>query len=134
MSRLRRLVPGRPTEPVELTGEGVPTGGRVRGVEGWVVGQSRGEDFAVSRRCRHQFADLAGGHVDADGCLVCPWHASRYDVRTGDMVDGPKGFLTYRGPAPGYSGMVRAYAKVWRLKVGRIVRRGTRVFVEESGS
>jgi nitrite reductase/ring-hydroxylating ferredoxin subunit len=99
-------------------------------VDGWAVGTSRGEDFAVSRRCRHQLADLAEGHVDADGCLVCPWHASRYDVRTGEMVDGPRGFLFYRGPTPGYSALVRAYAKHLRLRIGRVVRRGGRVTVE----
>jgi len=95
----------------------------VRLIGRWVVGRSRGEDFAVSRRCRHQLADLGKGGVDADGCLVCPWHQSRYDVRTGDMVEGPQGFLGYHGPAPVYSGIVRAYSKVLRLRVGK-VRRG----------
>ncbi len=104
--------------------------GEVRRVGSWAVGTSRGEDFAVSRRCRHQLADLSKGHVDADGCLVCPWHASRYDVRTGAMVDGPRGFFFYRGPTPGYSGLVLAYAKHLRLRVGRVVRRVGRIFVE----
>ena len=76
----------------------------------------------MSRRCRHQLADLAQGSVDAEGCLVCPWHQSRYDVRTGEMVSGPRGFLLYRGPTPGYSGLVRTYGRVWRLRVGRLVR------------
>ncbi len=97
-------------------------GPHVSKVGRWAVGRSRGEDFAVSRRCRHQLADLSEGHVDADGCLVCPWHASRYDVRTGEMVDGPRGFLAYRGPTPGYSGFVRTYAKAIPLKVARVVR------------
>ena len=26
-----------------------------------------------------------------DGCLECPWHRARYDVRTGDMLQGPQG-------------------------------------------
>ena len=99
-------------------------------VDGWAVGTSRGADFAVSRRCRHQLADLSTGHVDADGCLVCPWHASRYDVRTGEMVDGPRGFFLYRGPTPGYSALVKAYAKHLRLRIGRVVRRAGRVTVE----
>jgi nitrite reductase/ring-hydroxylating ferredoxin subunit len=94
----------------------------VRLIGQWVVGRSKGEDFAVSRRCRHQLADLSKGTVDADGCLVCPWHQSRYDVRTGDMVDGPRGFLGYHGPAPVYSGIVRAYSKVLRLRVGKVRR------------
>jgi nitrite reductase/ring-hydroxylating ferredoxin subunit len=130
VSLLGRLVPGRASEPVELTGEQLPARGRVRGAGPWAVGTSKGQEFAVSRRCRHQFADLSKGGVDADGCLVCPWHQSRYDVRTGEMVDGPKGFLAYRGPTPGYSGLVRSYGRYWRLRVGTIVRRAGRVFVE----
>jgi nitrite reductase/ring-hydroxylating ferredoxin subunit len=106
------------------------TTGEVHRVGRWAVGVSRGADFAVSRRCRHQLADLAEGHVDADGCLVCPWHASRYDVRTGAMVDGPQGFLLYRGRTPGYSALVKAYAKHLRLRIGRVVRRSGRVTIE----
>ena len=103
---------------------------RATRLDGWAVGRSKGEMFAVSRRCRHQLADLSEGTVDADGCLVCPWHASRYDVRTGDMVSGPRGFLWYRGRTPGYSGFVRAYAKVLRLRVGKVRRENGRVRVE----
>jgi len=55
----------------------------------YAVGNN-GKYFAVSRRCRHLRADLAGGSIDSDGCLVCPWHEAKYDVRTGRMVRGPK--------------------------------------------
>jgi nitrite reductase/ring-hydroxylating ferredoxin subunit len=101
----------------------VPSGGGVRRVGPWAVGRSKGEVFAVSRRCRHQLGDLSQGRVDEDGCLVCPWHQSRYDVRTGEMVSGPKGFLGYHGPTPGYTEFVRAYGKVLKLRVATIVRR-----------
>ena len=104
--------------------------GSVRRVGEWAVGVSRGEDFAVSRRCRHQLADLSEGTVDADGCLVCPWHQSRYDVRTGEMVEGPHGFLGYHGPTPGYTQFVRAYARILRLRVRRALRRGDDVVLE----
>ncbi len=100
----------------------VPEPGAVGRVDGWVVGRtgdSADEVFAVSRRCRHQLADLSKGTVDADGCLVCPWHQSRYDVTDGRMVTGPRGFLGYRGPTPGYSWVVRAYSRVLRLRVRR---------------
>lgn len=103
--------------------------GAVRRVGSWAVGNRDGELFAVSRRCRHQLADLSGGTIDADGCLVCPWHQSRYDVTTGEMVEGPRGFLGYHGPAPGYAGLVRGYARVLRLRVARVVRRGPDVVV-----
>ena len=55
------------------------------------VGVSAGKPFAVSNRCRHLLGPLGEGHVTDDGCLECPWHASRYDVGTGKMVRGPQG-------------------------------------------
>ena len=96
----------------------------VRRIGGWAVGRSRGQDFAVSRRCQHQFADLSKGRVDADGCLVCPWHGSRYDVRDGRMVSGPRGLLWFHGPTPGYTAAFRAFGRVVRLRVGHVRRRG----------
>ncbi len=39
--------------------------GAVRRVGDWAVGNRGGAYFAVSRRCRHQLADLAEGTVDA---------------------------------------------------------------------
>ncbi len=105
--------------------------GSVRRAGEWAVG-NRGEDryFAVSRRCRHQLADLAEGTVDAEGCLVCPWHQSRYDVRTGEMVEGPRGFLGYHGPTPGYTQLVELLGRIARLRVRRAVRRGDDVVLE----
>jgi nitrite reductase/ring-hydroxylating ferredoxin subunit len=101
----------------------------------WAVG-NRGEAaggnpyFAVSRRCRHQLADLSEGSVDADGCLVCPWHQSRYDVRTGEMIEGPKGFLSYHGPTPGYTQLVELLGRIVRLRVRRASRQGDDVVLE----
>ena len=85
----------------------------------WAVGESGSEVFAVSRRCRHQFADLSAGTVDADGCLVCPWHQARYDTSTGAMVSGPKGFLGYHGAVPGLSGAVKLLTRVLPLRIGK---------------
>jgi nitrite reductase/ring-hydroxylating ferredoxin subunit len=93
------------------------------------VGNRDGELFAVSRRCRHQLADLSEGSIDADGCLVCPWHQSRYDVTTGVMTSGPRGFLGYHGSTPGYSAVVRGYAQVLRLRVGHVARAGADIVV-----
>jgi nitrite reductase/ring-hydroxylating ferredoxin subunit len=104
--------------------------GAVRRAGSWTVGNRDGELFAVSPRCRHQLADLSQGSIDADGCLVCPWHQSRYDVTTGEMVAGPRGFLGYHGPTPGYTEVVLAYGRRLRLRVRRAVRRGEDVVVE----
>ena len=124
-----------PPDAADEPGPGVPlaqlAGGRVRRLGKWAVGLSKGEPFAVSPRCRHQLADLSKGAVDKDGCLVCPWHASRYDVRTGEMVSGPKGFATYQGPTPGYTQLVRAYGKVLKLRRRRARVVADRLVVDE---
>ena len=87
--------------------------------------------FPESRRTwRHQLADLSQGSVDADGCLVCPWHQARYDLHTGEMVSGPRGFLGYHGPTPGYSGLVKRVGQVVRLRVRRARRQGPDVVVD----
>ena len=98
--------------------------GTVRPAGQWAVVNAGGRLTAVSRPCRHQPADLGEGSVDAEGCLVCPWHQSRYDLHTGEMVSGPRGFRGYRGPAPGSSGRVRGLGWMVRRRGGRAGRRG----------
>jgi nitrite reductase/ring-hydroxylating ferredoxin subunit len=93
---------------------------------------ARADDVRSSRtrpvgRCG---ADLGDGSVDADGCLVCPWHQSRDDVRTGEMVEGPRGFLGYHGRTPVYTQLVAAFGKLARLRVRRAAREGTDVVLE----
>lgn len=93
----------------------------------WAVAKVGDDVHAVSRRCRHQLADLGKGVVDKSGCLICPWHQSKYDLRTGEMVEGPKGFLGYHGRTPRYARMVKAYSKVLRLRVAQVRRLGSRI-------
>src|SRR5438093_5583072 len=90
------------------------TPGTVIGVGPYAVGNAGGELFAVTRRCRHLYADLAGGRIDEDGCLVCPWHASKYDVRTGRMLRGPQGMFA---KIPGLGASYKALTRV--LPLGR---------------
>ena len=45
---------------------------------------------------------------------------------TGEMVDGPRGFLLYRGPTPGYSALIKAFGSVVKLRVRRALRRSQR--------
>ena len=98
----------------------------------WTVAHRRdGSLAAVSSRCRHQLADLPKGSLDANGCLVCPWHGSRYDLDSGAMVEGPKGFLGYVGRTPGYTQLIKAYGLLLVLR-RRVARRdGDRVVVDE---
>ncbi len=73
----------------------------------YAVGNN-GEYFAVSRKCRHLRGDLAKGTIDSDGCLVCPWHEAKYDVRTGRMVRGPQGaFAKVPGLDAGFKALTR---------------------------
>jgi nitrite reductase/ring-hydroxylating ferredoxin subunit len=82
--------------------------GKVVGAGRYAVGNVGGRYFAVTRRCRHLAADLAGGSLDEDGCLVCPWHRSAYDVESGQMVRGPQGiFARVPGLGLGYRMLTR---------------------------
>jgi len=83
---------GRLENVIEVGPESELPRGTVVGAAGYAVGNN-GNYFAVGRRCRHLGADLAGGSIDDEGCLVCPWHQSKYDVTTGRMVVGPQGIF-----------------------------------------
>ncbi|MEP6628994.1 MAG: Rieske 2Fe-2S domain-containing protein [Lapillicoccus sp.] len=43
---------------------------------------------ALADRCTHRGAPLHEGTV-VDGCIECPWHASRFDLVDGSVVRGP---------------------------------------------
>jgi len=101
--------------------------GEVRAAGQYAVGISAGTPFAVSRRCRHLGADLAGGRVDDEGRLVCPWHASAYDVRTGRMVRGPQGIYA---KVPGLGWAFKNLTRVLPLRRGTVVERDGCLFVE----
>ena len=103
------------------------TSGTVTGAGRYAVGNADGELFAVTRRCRHLYADLANGSIDEEGCLVCPWHGSKYDVETGRMVRGPQGVFA---KIPGLGTAYKALTQVLPLGRGRVVERDDVLFVE----
>ena len=109
---------------VGLTSELPP--GRVVGAGGYAVGNAAGNLFAVGRRCRHLGADLAGGSIDRDGCLVCPWHASKYDVGTGRMVRGPQGVFA---KIPGLGAANKLLTRVLPLRRGKVIERDAALYV-----
>src|SRR3712207_5006238 len=47
-----------------------------------------GEVFATSNVCTHQYALLSDGYFE-DGCIECPLHQGRFDVRTGQAMCAP---------------------------------------------
>ncbi|MEZ5114950.1 MAG: Rieske 2Fe-2S domain-containing protein [Candidatus Nanopelagicales bacterium] len=102
--------------------------GTVRGVDGYAVGNADGAYFAVTRSCRHLRADLAEGSIDADGCLVCPWHQAAYDTSTGRMVRGPQGIFA-RIPGVGWG--FRTLTKVLPLGRAEVVERDGDLFLRD---
>lgn len=68
----------------------LPEGGReVVRVEGESIPLVRhqGQVYAVVARCPHMGAPLQNGLLADDGAIVCPWHRSAFDLRTGDVRD-----------------------------------------------
>src|SRR6266542_5330401 len=100
--------------------------GSVTGAGKWAVGNAKDEYFAVTRRCRHLYADLARGSIDAQGCLVCPWHGSRYDVKTGRMVLGPQGIFA---KIPGLGEAFKLLTQVLPIGRGAVVERNGKNYV-----
>jgi len=100
--------------------------GKIVGVGGYAVGNATGTVFAVSRHCRHFRADLAGGSIDDDGCLVCPWHGAKYDVETGRMVRGPQGVFA---KVPGLDAAYKLLTRVLPLRRGKLEDRDGVLYV-----
>lgn len=102
------------------------TPGEIWGAGPYAVGNAAGDVFAVTRRCRHLRADLAGGSIADDGCLVCPWHGAKYDVDTGQMTRGPQGIFA---KVPGLGLSFRLLTRVLPLGRGEVTERDGTLFV-----
>jgi nitrite reductase/ring-hydroxylating ferredoxin subunit len=76
---------------VELEGEAVV-----------VTRCENGDVCAISAVCSHMGGPLDEGKRDGD-VVVCPWHGSRFDLRTGAVEGGPAVF-----PQPRYETRIRA--------------------------
>jgi nitrite reductase/ring-hydroxylating ferredoxin subunit len=100
--------------------------GTVTGSGRYAVGDNGEGLFAVTRRCRHLGADLAGGSISSDGCLVCPWHQSEYDVTTGRMTRGPQGVFA---KVPGLGALFKGLTKVLPLGRGTVTEKDGDVYV-----
>ena len=100
--------------------------GTVRGVDRFAVGHGRGQ-CAVSRRCRHLEADFALRRVDEGGCLVCSWHNAAYDVGSGRMTRGPRGFYS---KVPGLEPLLKSLTWMLPLRRRRVVHSRGRLFLE----
>ncbi|MBO9327696.1 Rieske 2Fe-2S domain-containing protein [Achromobacter xylosoxidans] len=47
-----------------------------------------GKVYATHNVCTHQFALLSDGYME-DGCIECPLHQGKFDIRTGAAVCAP---------------------------------------------
>jgi nitrite reductase/ring-hydroxylating ferredoxin subunit/uncharacterized membrane protein len=50
--------------------------------------REQGSLYALLERCAHQGGPLHEGKVE-DGCIVCPWHSSRFRLSDGAALSGP---------------------------------------------
>lgn len=47
-----------------------------------------GEIYAIGSRCPHKGLSLAQGKIEGN-IITCPYHGSRFDVVTGQVIKGP---------------------------------------------
>lgn len=59
-------------------------------IGGYVIMIARldGDLFAVQDFCTHRSGPLSEGKI-CDGQVQCPWHNSRFDLKTGQVTNGP---------------------------------------------
>jgi nitrite reductase/ring-hydroxylating ferredoxin subunit/uncharacterized membrane protein len=67
--------------------EGQPTKATVDGTDIFLL--KRGNQiFALANRCAHEGGPLNEGKIE-DNSVICPWHGSRFCMKTGKVLDGP---------------------------------------------
>jgi len=59
----------------------------VRG-ERLAVANASGTFHAFSDECTHDGGPLSEGELEGE-LVTCPWHFSRFNIRTGEIVDSP---------------------------------------------
>ena len=67
----------------------------VGGVPVLLARSQDGEVCALANTCTHLGGPLAEGSRDGD-TVTCPWHGSRFDLRSGAVVEGPAVFVQPR--------------------------------------
>jgi nitrite reductase/ring-hydroxylating ferredoxin subunit len=58
-----------------------------KGYEILVINRNK-KFYCLEARCTHAGAPLAEGELEND-VLQCPWHGSRFNIETGEVVRGP---------------------------------------------
>ncbi|MFQ5697713.1 MAG: Rieske (2Fe-2S) protein, partial [Myxococcota bacterium] len=73
--------------PAESLSARLPLLVRARG-ETWRVVSLDGEWVVHAATCPHLAGPLDEAMPDREGCVTCPWHGYRFDVRSGRSADG----------------------------------------------
>ena len=68
--------------------EGACLGVRVGGKEVALFHLPGGEFHATDNVCSHEYALLTDGWLE-NGCIECPLHAGRFDIKTGKAMCAP---------------------------------------------
>jgi nitrite reductase/ring-hydroxylating ferredoxin subunit len=87
---------------------------------------------AARDRCPHLGLSLTsgpGGRKYEDGVVQCPWHNSRFDVRTGENLDWAPGFAGRSMPRWSRT-LIAAGRKPAPLTTYPVIVEGDEVFVE----
>ncbi len=88
----------------------------------------QGKLCAFSGKCPHVGLPLAGGKI-VDGTIQCPWHGSRFDLRSGKNLDWVNSLAGM--PMPKWShGMISLGKKPAPLKMYQASERDGAVFVK----
>ncbi|MFM8269539.1 MAG: Rieske (2Fe-2S) protein [Pseudomonadota bacterium] len=60
-------------------------------VEGKIISVFHTEEgwFALDERCSHRGGPLSEGTVEK-GCVICPWHQARFDLKSGQCMSNSK--------------------------------------------
>jgi nitrite reductase/ring-hydroxylating ferredoxin subunit len=53
-----------------------------------LLARHEGTVYALANRCTHRGGPLHEGDLE-DGCVVCPWHDSKFRLKDGSVAQGP---------------------------------------------
>ena len=84
---------------VAKTDEIAPGGAKAVEVEGETIAifNLDGEYYAIDDTCPHALGPLSEGEIE-EGVVICPWHASEFDIKTGEVLCPPaaEGVRSYK--------------------------------------
>ena len=72
-----------------------PKGVDYNGIPVLLSRDARGDVHAIAATCTHRGAPLEVGNI-SEGCVVCPWHGSRFSLADGTVVEGPATYALAR--------------------------------------